>query len=71
MIEKIHKNNLTIALNVLHASKKKIYIYIYTAYVSRHNSNCEKEVILLMIPMKKMALSCSKETISIIKMNNI
>ena len=29
MIEKIHKNNLTIALNVLHASKKKIYIYIY------------------------------------------
>ena len=69
MIEKIHKNNLTIALNILHASKKNIYIY--TAYVSRHNSNCEKEVILLMIPMKKMALSCSKETISIIKMNNI
>ena len=28
MIEKIHKNNLTIALNVLHASKKYIYIYI-------------------------------------------
>ena len=51
--------------------QKNIYIYIYTAYVSRHNSNCEKEVILLMIPMKKMALSCSKETISIIKMNNI
>ena len=24
-------------------------IYIYPAYVSKHNSNCEKQVILLMI----------------------
>ena len=30
------KNNLTIALNVLHAKKEKIY----AAYVSKHNSNC-------------------------------
>ena len=27
-----------------------IYIYIYPAYVSKHNSNREKQVILLMIP---------------------
>ena len=27
-----------------------IYIYIYPAYVSKHNSNREKQFILLMIP---------------------
>ena len=40
------KNNLTVALNVLSAKKEKIY----PAYVSKHNSNREKQVILLMIP---------------------
>ena len=39
------KNNLIIALNVLYAKKEKIY----PAYVSKHNSNREKQVILLMI----------------------
>ena len=39
------KNNLTIALNVLYAKKEKIY----PAYVSKHNSNREKQVILFMI----------------------
>ena len=39
------KNNLTIALNVLYAKKQKIY----PAYVSKHNSNREKQFILLMI----------------------
>ena len=43
--KKIEKNNVTIALNVLHAKKK-----IYPAYVSSHNSNCEKQVVPLMIP---------------------
>ena len=38
------KNNVTIALNVLNAKK------IYPAYVSKHNSNREKLVNLLMIP---------------------
>ena len=38
--------NLTIAINVLYAKKEKIY----PAYVSKHNSNHEKQVILLMIP---------------------
>ena len=47
MIEKkIEKNNVTIALNVLYAKKESIY----PAYVSKHNSNCEKQVIFLMIP---------------------
>ena len=44
--KKIEKNNVAIALNVLYAKKEKIY----PAYVSKHNSNCEKQVILLMIP---------------------
>ena len=30
----------------MYAKKEKIY----TAYVSKHNSNCQKQVILLMIP---------------------
>ena len=44
--KKSEKNNVTIALNVLYAKKEKIY----PAYVSKYNSNCEKQVILLMIP---------------------
>ena len=36
---------ITIALNVLYAKKEKIY----HAYVLKHNSNCEKQVIFLMI----------------------
>ena len=44
-MEKIEKNNVTIALIVLYAQKK-----IHPAYVSKHNSNREKEVIPLMIP---------------------
>ena len=36
---------MTIALNVLCAKKEKIY----PAYVSKHNSNREKQVIFLMI----------------------
>ena len=43
--KKIEKNNVTIALNVLYAKIAKIY----PAYVSKHNSNREKQVILLMI----------------------
>ena len=32
------RNNLTIAINVLYAKKEKLC----PAYVSKHNSNCEK-----------------------------
>ena len=45
-MEKFEKNNVTITINVLHAKKEKIYL----AYVSKHNLNREKQVILLMIP---------------------
>ena len=43
---KLEKNNETIAPSVLHAKKEKIYC----AYVSKHNSNREKQVTLIMIP---------------------
>ena len=43
--KKFLKNNLTIALNVLHAKIEKIY----PAYVSKQNLNSEKEISLLMI----------------------
>ena len=44
--KKFEKNNLAIALNVLYAKKEKIY----PTYVSKHNSNREKQVIILVIP---------------------
>ena len=46
MIGKILKrNNVAIALNVFYTKKEKIY----PAYVSKHNPNREKQVILLKI----------------------
>ena len=42
----LEKNNVTIALNVLYAQKEKIY----PTYVSKNNSNREKQVIFLKIP---------------------
>ena len=43
--KKCEKHKLMIALNVLYAKKQKIY----PAYVSKHNTNLEKHIILLMI----------------------
>ena len=44
--KKLEKNNVTVALaNVLYVQKEKTY----PAYVSKRNSNHEKQVILLMI----------------------
>ena len=43
---KVEKNNVTIALNVSYVKKDKRY----PAYVSKHNSNRERQVILLLIP---------------------
>ena len=40
------KNNPTIALDILHIKEKEIY----PAYISKHNSTREKQIILLMIP---------------------
>ena len=44
--KKLENNNVTIALNVLYGKKEKIY----PPYVSKNNSNCEKQVIILIIP---------------------
>ena len=43
--KKNEKNNVTITLNVLYTKNEKVY----PAYISKHNSNLEKQVILLMI----------------------
>ena len=43
--KKFEKNSLTTGLNVLYAENEKIY----PAYVSKHNSNAEKQVIPLTI----------------------
>ena len=40
------KENLTIALNILYIKKKK---EIYPAYILKHNSTHEKQIILLVI----------------------
>ena len=44
--KKIEKDSVTIAPKALYAEKEEKYL----AYVSKCNSNCEKQVILLMIP---------------------
>ena len=44
--KKFEKSNVTIVLNFLYAKIEKIY----PAYVSKHNSIREKQIILLMIP---------------------
>ena len=49
--KKIEENNLTIALNV--CMLKNIYIDIYPTYVSKHNSNQEKQIILLVFQLEK------------------
>ena len=45
IVKKFEKSNREIAFNVLSAKKEKIYC----AYVWKHNSNFEKQIILLMI----------------------
>ena len=63
--KKIEENNLIFAVNVLYAEKGK-----YRAYVSKHNSNPEKKVNLLMISNgKEWHYLAIKKTISIVKRN--
>ena len=47
--KKFKENNVTIALKVLCAKNEKIYL----SYDSKHNSNREKHVILLMTTYEK------------------
>ena len=39
----------------------------YLAYVSKQNSKREKQVILLTIPNRRMALHCSKKVFALFK----
>ena len=59
------------ALNILYIKEKEIC----PAYISKVNSNCEKQIIILMIPNEEQEgwhyLSCSRKTVYIIKRNNI
>ena len=47
--ETLKINNLTIALPVLYAKKERIC----PGYISKYNSNCETQVIFLMISSRK------------------
>ena len=44
---------------------------IYPAYVSKHNTNCEKKVILLMIPNGKEWQYLPVKSSNIIESNNV
>ena len=46
--KKFEKNNQTIALSIWYIKEKERC----SAYISRINSNCEKQIMLLMIPSK-------------------
>ena len=46
------KNNLIIALNILYIKEEKIC----PAYISKTSSNCEKQIIFLMIPNEEKLL---------------
>ena len=43
------EKNLTIVLNILYTKEKEIF----PAYISKINSNCEKQIIILIIPQKE------------------
>ena len=63
------KDNPTIALNILYIKEKEIC----PTYISKINSNCEKQIILLMIPNEKKEgwhYLAIKKTICITKRNN-
>ena len=52
--EGFEKNNLTVVLNVLYIKEKEIC----SAYISKIDLNCEKQLIFLMIPNEGKAV-CS------------
>ena len=66
--KRFEKNNPKSTFNFLYTKEKEIF----QTYISKINSNYEKQIILLMIPNKekRMALSFSKKIICIITWNN-
>ena len=64
------KNNPTIVFIIVYIKEKEIS----PAYISKINSNCEKQIILLMIPNEEKEGWCYlavNKTVYIIKRNNI
>ena len=61
------KNNPTVALNFSYIKEMEIC----PAYISKINSDCEKQIILLLISNTERHYLRVKKTISIIKRNNI
>ena len=57
---KFKKNDVTIAPNVLNDKREKIY----PAYLSKHHSNCENQVILLTISNEENAKLSPKDDIN-------
>ena len=45
-LKTFEKNIPTIALNILYIKEKEIY----PGYISKHNTTCEKQIILLLTP---------------------
>ena len=66
--KKFEKNIIKIALNDFLYAKKET---IYHAYVSKHISNREKQVILLMIPNGERWHYLVVKIINVINRNNI
>ena len=48
-LKTFEQNNPTIALNILYIKEREICL----AYISKINSNCEEQIILLMIPSEE------------------
>ena len=64
------KNNPTIALNILYTKEKEVC----PAYISKINSNCKKQIILLMTPNEEKEgwhYLAVKKPVYVIKRNNI
>ena len=63
------KNNPTVALNIFCTKEKETF----RAYISNINSNCEKQILLLMNPnetKRRMELFYNEKIVYIIKRNN-
>ena len=61
--KKLEKNNVIIDLNVLYSKKEKIC----PAYVSKHNSNRETQVILLMISNREKHYLAVKKLLALLR----
>ena len=65
----LKKNNPTVALNIFYTKEKETF----RAYISKINSNFEKQILLLMNPneeKRRMALFYNEKIVYIIKRNN-